>query len=114
MKNIITAETSRSANLYQRGCQVMPGGVSRNTVLRSPHPLYAERGEGCYVSDIEGIKRIDIVAPNIARKIQPGQFVSVCPEENDEHIPLTVTSTDAERGHISLIFPEFLSSTVNI
>ncbi len=52
-------ETSRSAKLYQRGCKVMPGGVSRNTVLRSPYPLYAERGEGCYVTDIEGVKRID-------------------------------------------------------
>lgn len=50
---------SRSAQLYARGCQVMPGGVSRNTVLRSPHPAYAEKGEGCYVTDIEGIKRID-------------------------------------------------------
>lgn len=52
------------------------------------------------------VKRIDIVAPNIARKIQPGQFVSVCPEEDDEHIPLTVTSYDLISGHISLIFPE--------
>lgn len=59
----------------------------------------------------EGVKRIDIVAPNIARKIQPGQFVSVCPEEHDEHIPLTVTSCDAQKGHISLIFPELGHTT---
>jgi len=52
------------------------------------------------------VKRIDIAAPNIARKIQPGQFVSVCPEEDDEHIPMTVTSRDLIKGHISLIFPE--------
>ena len=62
------AENSRSAKLYQRGCRVMPGGVSRNTVLRSPHPLYAERGEGCYVTDIEGVKRIDF-ANNMASLI---------------------------------------------
>ncbi len=37
----------------------MPGGVSRNTVLRFPHPLYAEKGEGCYVTDVEGVKRLD-------------------------------------------------------
>jgi ferredoxin/flavodoxin---NADP+ reductase len=59
----------------------------------------------------DGVKRIDILAPNIARKIRPGQFVSVCPEENDEHIPLTVTSSDPERGHISLIFPELGQTT---
>jgi len=57
------------------------------------------------------VKRIDIAAPNIARKIQPGQFVSVCPEEGDEHIPLTVTSCDPEKGHISLIFPELGRTT---
>jgi len=53
------AESSQSAKLYQRACRVMPDGVSRNTVLHSPHPFYAERGEGCYVTDIEGVKRID-------------------------------------------------------
>jgi len=59
----------------------------------------------------ENVKRIDIIAPNIARKVRPGQFVSVCPEENDEHIPLAVTSSDAERGYISLIFPELGHTT---
>jgi len=54
----------------------------------------------------EQVKRIDIAAPNIARKIQPGQFVSVCPEEDDEHIPITVTHCDPIKGEISLIFPE--------
>lgn len=37
----------------------MPGGVSRNTVLRDPHPLYADRGEGCRLIDLEGTSRID-------------------------------------------------------
>ncbi|MBN1869694.1 MAG: sulfide/dihydroorotate dehydrogenase-like FAD/NAD-binding protein [Candidatus Omnitrophica bacterium] len=59
----------------------------------------------------EGVKRIDIVAPNIARKVLPGQFVSVCPEEDDEHIPLAVTSSDPQKGYISLIFPELGQTT---
>jgi glutamate-1-semialdehyde 2,1-aminomutase len=46
----------------------MPGGVSRNTVLRSPHPLYAQKGEGCYVTDVEGVRRIDF-ANNMASLI---------------------------------------------
>ena len=50
---------SKSAALYERGLKVMPGGCSRNTILRKPHPLYVERGEGCYVTDIEGVKRVD-------------------------------------------------------
>lgn len=64
----ISITECKSAALYRRACKVLPGGVSRNTVLRSPHPLYAERGEGCYVTDIEGVKRIDF-ANNMASLI---------------------------------------------
>jgi glutamate-1-semialdehyde 2,1-aminomutase len=45
---------------------VLPGGVSRNTVLRDPHPLYADRGEGCRLIDIEGVSRVDF-SNNMAR-----------------------------------------------
>ena len=48
-----------SSELYERAQKVLPGGVSRNTVLRSPHPLYADHASGCRVTDIEGIERID-------------------------------------------------------
>ncbi len=50
---------SKSRDLYQRAMKVLPGGVSRNTVLRKPHPIYASYGRGCYLTDIEGVKRID-------------------------------------------------------
>ncbi|MDJ0923817.1 MAG: aspartate aminotransferase family protein [Acidimicrobiia bacterium] len=60
--------TTRSAELYQRAKAVLPGGVSRNTVLRSPHPLYVDRAEGCRVTDIEGQTRIDF-ANNMAALI---------------------------------------------
>lgn len=50
---------TRSEELYHRALQVLPGGVSRNAVLRQPHPCYVERGEGCYVFDIEGKRRLD-------------------------------------------------------
>ena len=59
---------TKSANFYKRALKVMPGGCSRNTVLRKPHPIYAERGEGCYVTDVEGVKRIDF-ANNMASLI---------------------------------------------
>jgi glutamate-1-semialdehyde 2,1-aminomutase len=58
----------KSALLYQRALDVMPGGCSRNTVLRKPHPLYAAHGEGCYITDIEGVRRIDF-ANNMASLI---------------------------------------------
>jgi len=54
-----TAQTTHSAELFERAQRVMPGGVSRNTVLRAPHPAYADYGEGCRVVDLEGVSRID-------------------------------------------------------
>lgn len=50
---------SKSAALYERALKTLPGGVSRNTVLRTPHPLYASHASGCRVLDIEGVERID-------------------------------------------------------
>ncbi len=60
--------TSRSAELYERALRVLPGGVSRNTVLRSPHPAYAASASGCRVTDIDGVERIDF-ANNMASLI---------------------------------------------
>lgn len=60
-------DTSAAA-LYARALAVMPGGCSRNTVFRNPHPFYAARGEGCYIIDIEGKRRIDF-ANNMAALI---------------------------------------------
>jgi glutamate-1-semialdehyde 2,1-aminomutase len=60
--------STRSEELYERAKEVLPGGVSRNTVLRSPHPVYVERAEGCRVTDIEGVTRIDF-ANNMASLI---------------------------------------------
>lgn len=59
---------SASERLYERAKRVMPGGCSRNTVLRKPHPLYAAHASGCRVTDIEGVTRIDF-ANNMASLI---------------------------------------------
>ena len=62
------AALSASEKLYERARKVMPGGCSRNTVLRDPNPLYVAHGKGCYVTDIEGVSRIDF-ANNMASLI---------------------------------------------
>ena len=46
--------SDRSAELFRQAQEVLAGGVSRNTLLRSPHPYYVERGEGCRVIDVDG------------------------------------------------------------
>ena len=95
---------SQSEQLYQRGCEVMPGGVSRNTVLRSPHPLYAARGEGCYVTDIEGVKRIDF-ANNMAALIHGHahpQVVAAVTEQLQKGTAFTL-ATEAEVLYAELL-----------
>lgn len=61
--------TKRSAeDIYKQACEVIPGGVSRNTVFHKPHPFYAAHASGCYVTDIDGVKRLDF-ANNMASLI---------------------------------------------
>lgn len=57
-----------SEEIYNRALEVLPGGVSRNTVFRRPYPHYVESVEGCHITDIEGIRRIDF-ANNMAALI---------------------------------------------
>lgn len=45
--------------LYRRAQRSLPGGVSRNAVLRKPHPLYVDRGAGCTIVDITGRELLD-------------------------------------------------------
>jgi len=59
---------SKSERLFEKALKVLPGGVSRNTIFRKPHPFYAEKGQGCYVTDLEGVTRIDF-ANNMASLI---------------------------------------------
>lgn len=54
----------------------------------------------------KSIKRLDIIAPQIAAKVQPGQFVNVRPSPLDETIPLTVIDTDLSKGSITVIVHE--------
>ena len=72
---------SPCAAIYERAKKVLPGGVSRNAVFRRPHPTYTLRGEGCFVTDIEGNKRIDF-ANNMASLIHghahPAVTAAVC------------------------------------
>jgi glutamate-1-semialdehyde 2,1-aminomutase len=101
---------SRGAQLYERALKVLPGGLSRNTVLRSPHPLYADRGEGCRVWDIEGVERIDFannmaslihghafgpVVEAVTRQIKRGSAFTLATEAEVEYAELLVNRCPA-------------------
>lgn len=50
------------------------------------------------------IIRFDIKAPEIAKKVKPGEFVIIRVNETGERIPLTVADKDAMNGYITIIF----------
>lgn len=52
------------------------------------------------------VDSIEILSPEIASKIKPGQFVVIMASEKGEKVPLTVVEKDAARGTIKLIFQE--------
>lgn len=62
-----------SEDIYKRACTVLPGGVSRNTVYRKPHPDYAKCAAGSRITDVDGIERTDF-ANNMASLIHGHAF----------------------------------------
>lgn len=97
---------SKSAALYERAKRVMPGGCSRNTIIRKPHPYYADHAEGCYITDIEGDKRIDF-ANNMASLIHGHShpaIVEAVTKQMHKGTAFTI-GTEAE-----VIYAEYLTS----
>lgn len=74
-------QSRHSAQLYERALKVLPGGVSRNTVLRDPHPAYATHGSGCRIWDMDGVERLDFsnnMASLIHGHAHPAITAAVC------------------------------------
>ena len=47
---------------------------------------------------------MEIEAPLVAKKAEPGQFIILRTDENGERIPLTVADFDRKRGTVTIIF----------
>lgn len=58
------------------------------------------------------VTKMEIEAPLIAKKAQPGQFIILRTDENGERIPLTVADYDREKGTITIIF-QIVGATTN-
>ena len=50
------------------------------------------------------VTMMDIYAPFVAKKAEPGQFIILRVDENGERIPLTVAGYDREKGSVKIIF----------
>ena len=47
---------------------------------------------------------MEIMAPLVAAKAEPGQFIILRTDENGERIPLTIADYDREKGTVTIIF----------
>ena len=54
---------------------------------------------------------MDIEAPRVAKKAEPGQFIILRTDEDGERIPLTVADFDREKGTVTIIFQIVGSTT---
>ncbi|MCX8129244.1 MAG: sulfide/dihydroorotate dehydrogenase-like FAD/NAD-binding protein [Clostridia bacterium] len=57
------------------------------------------------------VKLMEIEAPYVAKKAQPGQFIIFRINEDGERIPLTIADYDREKGTVTIIFQEVGKST---
>src|SRR5437899_11710983 len=104
---------SKSAALWARAQGVMPGGNTRTTVYMSPYPPYAASGDGCWITDVDGDRRLDclnnytalihghahpaIVEAATRRLAQGASFPLPTPEEVDLAALLCERVPSAER-----------------
>ena len=57
---------------------------------------------------------MEIEAPMVARKAEPGQFIIVRPFSDSERIPLTIAGYDREKGTITIIFQVVGGTTMEL
>ncbi len=59
--NRFLAPASTTARLFEEACRFIPGGTSRLHYFFRPYPIYARSGAGCYLTDVEGVERLDLL-----------------------------------------------------
>ncbi len=85
--------------------------------VRAAAEKAGEGARGMYsIADRQELTKRDMIsltieAPQIARKIMPGQFVVVRVNETGERVPLTVAYKDVAAGTITIIFQVVGKST---
>jgi ferredoxin--NADP+ reductase len=60
------------------------------------------------LTDYQGIKitQLEVLAPEIAKKAKPGQFIVLMVSQEGERIPLTIVEANEPKGTVTLIFQE--------
>ena len=60
------------------------------------------------------ITRMRILAPRVAKKAGPGQFIILRIDENGERIPLTIAAKDPVEGSVTIIFQKAGTTTTRL
>jgi len=56
-----TRPSAQSEGLFERAKRVLPSGYTRDLAAVKPFPRYADHGEGCWITDVDGNRIIDFV-----------------------------------------------------
>ena len=57
---------------------------------------------------------MEVLAPYVARKAEPGQFIILRVDDDGERIPLTIADFDREKGTITIIFQIVGATTIKL
>ncbi|MCI8611923.1 MAG: sulfide/dihydroorotate dehydrogenase-like FAD/NAD-binding protein [Clostridiales bacterium] len=60
------------------------------------------------------VTMMDVEAPLVARKAEPGQFIILRVDENGERIPLTIAGFDQDQGTVRIIFQVVGATTTKL
>lgn len=60
------------------------------------------------------VSLMEIEAPFVAKKAEPGQFIIIRPFDNSERIPLTIAGFDREKGTITIIYQIVGATTIEL
>jgi len=60
------------------------------------------------------VTKMEILAPAVAKKAEPGQFIILRVSDDGERIPLTVADYDREKGLVTIIFQIVGAATIEL
>jgi glutamate-1-semialdehyde 2,1-aminomutase len=60
-RNSFLDAASATARLHEAASELIPGGTSRIHYHFRPRPIYARSGQGCQLTDAEGVARLDLL-----------------------------------------------------
>ena len=55
------SRTKKSKGLDHIACKYVPGGSARSATDSRPYPIYMQKGQGCYLTDVDENEYIDFM-----------------------------------------------------